>query len=169
MDRATFQKGDIIFRQGDLTHCMYDIVRGRVGIYDRYGTPEGRLLATLGAGSCFGEMGLVEASLRSADAVALEDGTEVTVVTPETFSVYFRDCPEKVYGIMSQMSGRIRSMTKEYLTVCRTAAGMLEAQETGNRESGGLKRDIKRVCEVYAEAVRNGWRSFRDLHGGAWR
>ena len=47
METKTFKKGEIIFKQGDLSDCMYDILWGQVGIYADYGTPEEKLLTTL--------------------------------------------------------------------------------------------------------------------------
>ena len=40
METKTFKKGEVIFKQGDLSDCMYDILWGEVGIYANYGTPE---------------------------------------------------------------------------------------------------------------------------------
>ena len=71
METKTFKKGEIIFKQGDLSDCMYDILWGQVGIYADYGTPEEKLLTTLETERFFGEMGMIEGRLRSATAVAL--------------------------------------------------------------------------------------------------
>ena len=39
MNSKEFKSGQVIFKQGDSELCMYDIQRGRVGIYSAYGTP----------------------------------------------------------------------------------------------------------------------------------
>ena len=96
METKTFKKGEVIFKQGDLSDCMYDILWGKVGIYANYGTPEEKLLTTLETERFFGEMGMIEGRLRSATAVALEKDTRLRVITPETFNDYFRERPAKV-------------------------------------------------------------------------
>jgi hypothetical protein len=62
-----FMKGDLIFRQGDVPHNMYFIAKGRVDIINE---ETGKKLTTLHEGSFFGEMALVDDSLRSASARA---------------------------------------------------------------------------------------------------
>ena len=89
IETKTFKMGEVIFKQGELSDCMYDILWGEVGIYAADGTPEEQLLTTLEPERFFGEMGMIEGRLRSATAVALEKDTRVKVITPETFDTYF--------------------------------------------------------------------------------
>ena len=86
METATkiYQKGEFIFKQGEYASCMYDICQGKVGIIANYGEDGEKTLTELGEGASFGEMGMLEGYPRSATAVALEDGTEVRVVTAES-------------------------------------------------------------------------------------
>lgn len=56
MTNKEFGRGQIIFKQGDLDICMYDIQRGKVGVYSAYGTPEEKLIAELTEGQTVGEM-----------------------------------------------------------------------------------------------------------------
>ena len=145
METATkiYQKGEFIFKQGEYASCMYDICQGKVGIIANYGEDSEKTLTELGEGASFGEMGMLEAYPRSATAVALEDGTEVRVITTETFSSYFQNNSEKVYAIMTQMSRRIRALSNDYLEACRAVAETVEAEKTGKEKSGLLKKNLK--------------------------
>ncbi|MCZ8343937.1 MAG: ion transporter [Leptospira sp.] len=60
---AYYMKGDIIFREGDVPHNMYFISKGHVDVIRE---ETGEIFATLGSGSFFGEMGLIDDSLRTA-------------------------------------------------------------------------------------------------------
>ena len=45
-----FKIGEVIFKEGDLENCMYNIVTGSVGIYANYGKEAEKLLVDLKAG-----------------------------------------------------------------------------------------------------------------------
>ena len=81
VNNRTFSLGDIIFRQQDPSDLVYEICRGRVGIFLDYETENQKMIADLSDGQFFGEMGVIEASPRSATAVSLADGTLLRPVT----------------------------------------------------------------------------------------
>ena len=128
MDRKMFQKGALIFREGDTADCMYAVNSGRVGVYAAYGTAEEKLLAEYTQDGYFGEMRLLEHAPRSAAAVALEDNTCLEAVNEENFLVYFREHPEQVLRIMQQLSGNLRKASRDYAETCRRIAE-LSAEE----------------------------------------
>ena len=154
MENKALKKGDIIFKQGELSDCMYDILWGKVGIYADYGTPAEKLLTTLETEQFFGEMGMIECRLRSATAVALTNDTRLKVITPETFNAYFNANPAKVLVIMQHMSHRLRELTNDYLTACRTVAESVEAEKSGKEKSGGLLENLKKFSGVYWDSVK---------------
>ena len=120
METKTFRKGKVIFHEGEVGDCMYDLYMGRVGIYANYGTEDERLLTDYYADQYFGEMGLLDHAPRSATAVALEDETCVGIVTEESFGEFFRKNPARVLMVMQQLSQNLRRRTKEYVDACRT-------------------------------------------------
>lgn len=128
MDRKMFQKGALIFREGDTADCMYAVNSGRVGVYAAYGTAEEKLLAEYTQDGYFGERGLLEHAPRSAAAVALEDNTCLEAVNEENFLVYFREHPNQVLRIMQQLSGNLRKASRDYADTCRRIAE-LSAEE----------------------------------------
>ena len=68
-----FQAGDRIFLEGDRGDKLYLIGSGAVRISQRLGSSGEEALAVLRAGDYFGDMSLVDAQPRSADAIADED------------------------------------------------------------------------------------------------
>lgn len=150
MNTKTLKKGEIIFKQGDASTCMYDILWGKVGVYANYGTPDEKLFTVLETEQFFGEMGMIECYPRSATAVALEDNTRVKVITTETFSAYFQESPAKVLMIMQNMSQRIRGLTKDYLEACRAVVEATEAEKTGKEKSGWFKSHFQKFSDDYA-------------------
>lgn len=70
--RKFFQKGSVIFREGDYGDCAYAIEKGVVAISTSRGAKE-LLLANRSVGEIFGEMAIVDDKPRSASAVASDD------------------------------------------------------------------------------------------------
>ena len=149
MNTIALKKGEIIFRQGDASTCMYGVFWGKVGIYANYGTPEEKLLTTLETEQFFGEMGMIEGLPRSATAVALTSDTKVLVITPESFQSYFQERPVKVLLIMQNMGRRLRELTEEYLEACRTVAKGAEAEEQGGDIDTELWNNLEKFSRIY--------------------
>ena len=148
MNKATFKKGEIIFRQGEPGNCMYDIHWGRVGVYAEYGTANEKKLAELYPGDFFGEMGLLEQSPRSATVVALEDSTQVSAIMESDFREFFEQNPAKVFTIMQTLSQKLRRTTQEYLDVCRTVYDVVEEEKQG-AEGGHSKEVEQSLLAIY--------------------
>lgn len=147
MEQKQFSRDEVIFREGEISLCMYDLISGRVGIYASYGTQEQRLLTELQAGQMFGEMGMIEFYPRSATAVALED-TVLEVITPDTFNAYFREKPDQVLRVMRQLSARLRELTDDYVDACRAVAEVAQADPTVGKKSGWFKSHFRKFMEV---------------------
>ena len=149
MNTLVFKKGDVIFRQGDFSSVMYDIAKGKVGVFADYETERVHQLAELKAGDFLGEMGMIEVYPRSATAVALEDDTTLNEIGENELNVYFRDKPEKLLKIMKQVSARIREIDEKYLNACRvpSARAAAEAESTGKSEQ--LKEKMEAIYEEY--------------------
>ena len=74
--------GEVIFKQGDPGDRLFVILRGEVNVLRDVGEPEPRRLATLRAGSFFGEMALLTNEARSATVVAVEECELLAVARP---------------------------------------------------------------------------------------
>ena len=145
----TCSRNEIIFRQGDFAGSMFDITAGSVGIYVAYGTENENRLAVLKAGQFLGEMGLIEQCPRSADAVALEDGTNVAEITLEEYGEYFEKYPEKILRVLRMLSGRIRETDEKYMEVCRT---IYENEQAGKGDKDeNLNRQLDSICKEYGK------------------
>ncbi len=102
----TFAAGEIIFREGDPGEEFFVIRRGEVEI--RSGN---RLLETLGENEIFGEMALIDASPRSADAIAKTDA-EVAPITEKQYIFLVRHSPYFALKVMRVLARRLRAQNK---------------------------------------------------------
>ena len=149
MNTLVFKKGDVIFRQGDYSEVMYDIAKGKVGVFADYETETVQQLAELKAGDFLGEMGMIEVYPRSATAVALEDDTVLTEIGEDDLNEFFKDKPEKLLQIMKQMSARLRVVNQKYLNACRVAFENANAEAANAEKSEELKKEMDALYEEY--------------------
>jgi len=100
----TFEAKETIFKQNDRGFGMYIIARGLVGIKQEAFENEGDFILTLGKGSFFGELSLIDSeSLRTASAVAIEPTTLVGLFKPDLMEIIERK-PSMGIKIMLQLS-----------------------------------------------------------------
>jgi len=107
MSQATFQPGQMIFREGGTTQEAYRILKGRVEI-SIAGEGKAVILAQLGEGDIFGEMAMVDERPRSASAQALEV-TECEVLTAENFNEAVLQRPEILIPYLASFFERLRT------------------------------------------------------------
>ena len=127
-----YREGDLIFREGMCSDCMYYINSGRVGVYTNYGTKQQKRLTELTEGFFFGEMGLFEKMHRSATAVSLEDGTTLEPIYERDLVALFEKNPALVMAMLRHLSSRLRRLTVDYLKACRSLAEAEEQIEKAN-------------------------------------
>ena len=132
MKEITFNKDQVIFRQGEFGSAMYDVLSGEIGIYTDYQGADEKQIAVIKAGEVLGEMGLIEVYPRSATAVVLTDGTVVIELKEDDLRAYLQDKPEKLLQVMRQLSSRIRETTEKYIDVCRAVSDRRRAQSDLN-------------------------------------
>ncbi len=154
MTMKNFKKGDIIFRRGDAGDCMYELLWGKIAFYIDYGTEREEKLSELDMEGFFGEMGLVEHEARSADAVVLEDA-RISVITEDDLGKLFEERPAKALLIMQHMCTRLRKLTKNYMSVCKTIAELSDAEEQSGGEENASEETLMRA-RYYSELAKRG-------------
>ncbi|MBF0461958.1 MAG: HlyD family type I secretion periplasmic adaptor subunit [Magnetococcales bacterium] len=101
-----YERGQLIFREGEPSTCAYQVVTGQVELFKQ--SPNGPLrLAILGKGEIFGEMGIIDNSVRNASAQAMEALT-LRVYTQEAFLQLLRHRPESALSVIKMVTGRLR-------------------------------------------------------------
>ncbi len=101
-----FNAGEVIFREGDRADEFYVIRRGEIEI--RSGE---RLLETLGANEIFGEMALIDAAPRSADAIAKTDAV-VAPITERQYVFLVKHTPYFALKVLRVLARRLRAQNK---------------------------------------------------------
>ncbi|MGE5470625.1 MAG: cyclic nucleotide-binding domain-containing protein [Bacteroidota bacterium] len=104
---APFARGDILTRQGAIAHWLYIIVSGEAEAW--WQPPEGprRLLEKRGAGSVFGEIGLMTGAPRRATVIATTD-IEAYRLDKEGFQEIIRQRPELADSLSGILQSRLQ-------------------------------------------------------------
>ncbi len=111
MEKKKFKKFDCIFNVGTLADSAYMIDFGKVGIIaETNKSDKCKLLATLQKNDIFGEMGLIDNTVRTATAIALKD-TQVSVISKKTFDYLIRHDPFALRPLVKVLSHRLRNTT----------------------------------------------------------
>ena len=155
MDRKTFRRGDVIFRQGDAADSMYELQWGEVGFYLNYGTAEEKLLSKQEGDGYFGELGMLEHEPRSATAVALEEGTQLAEIREQELYGIFKSNPGRIIDMMQQLSARLRRLTRDYQAACETAANLVRAEDKTEDGAGDAmtREEIAARVAHYASEI----------------
>ncbi|MCX7830225.1 MAG: cyclic nucleotide-binding domain-containing protein [Acidobacteria bacterium] len=101
-----YQKGDVIFKEGENGSEMFVIQSGKVEIYKEI-NGEKVFSLIMEKGDFFGEMSLLESLPRTANAVMLEDG-ELIVINATIFDQMIRQNIEIAVRMLRKFSTRLR-------------------------------------------------------------
>jgi SulP family sulfate permease len=117
LKHQTFNKGEIILKEGDTDRNLFFLARGSVSV--RIHLPESdryKRLITYSSGVTFGEMAFLDGSPRSADVWSDED-SETYLLSPDEFAVLQDETPhiavKLIRNIALEISDRLRIRTNE--------------------------------------------------------
>lgn len=107
LDEEVCFKGERVFDIGDPSDKLFIIEQGRIGISIRENPREREYIAEMGAGECFGEMGMLDDQPRSATVHVIEDVT-LLALDKLKLKALLTSYPELGLGIMRSLSLRLR-------------------------------------------------------------
>jgi serine/threonine protein phosphatase PrpC len=115
-----FGRGAVLFHQGDPGNELYLLISGKVRI-----ERDGQHIVTLGPGSNFGEMAMLDEPTRSATAIA-EEPAELLIISKESFFPLLRGAPTLAVKILWNMLLTLSSNLR------KTSARLAEATNDDN-------------------------------------
>ena len=114
MQEKVFNKGDVIFREGDYGESFFRVVEGSVEVIIDYQGENEKKLTDLGVGAYFGELAVLEAYPRSATVIALADQTKVKEIGEKEINDYFTQEPATILELFRHIGNRLRTLTADY-------------------------------------------------------
>lgn len=124
LEWRTFEKGDVIARQGDIGSVMYIVGRGQCDVTVEVGDgAEPLVLATVGPGACLGEMALIDIKPRSASIRAASSCGLFLLTNSDFLHLYewnLHTYTLMVLNVARELSRRLRR-SNQVITACARA------------------------------------------------
>ena len=171
--RKRVERGSFVVRAGDSTDSLYILLSGRAKVTNS--DEEGReiILAWLGPGEFFGEMGLIDSSPRSASVIAVEP-CELLNISRDAFNRCLQDNFQVAQKLMQILVRRLREADRKIESLAlldvygRVARLLLDlsVEENGKRivKKKMTKQDMARMIGASREMVSKVMRDL-DLSG----
>jgi CRP/FNR family cyclic AMP-dependent transcriptional regulator len=142
----TWQRGEVVFREGDSGDTCYLIKSGAVLLTREH--QDGRMvaIAECRAGAMFGELAMFRGETRSATAEAIEDTEAVALLAPDMTRL-IRGNPDIANDLLAALAERVsrtteRLMQQSFQTVAGRVASALLAQSVARQAEGAPERDV---------------------------
>ena len=163
-----------IVHVGDTIESLFVIVSGSAKVLNRDVEGNEVILSLLGTGECFGEMGLIDGSPRSADVVANE-GCELLEIAKSDFAKALANNVDLCLNIMKSLVLRLREANRKIESLAlmdvygRVAKLLLDlsVEENGQRviRRKVTKQDMAKMIGASREMVS---RVIKDLEGSGY-
>lgn len=127
--QMTFDKGELIYHEGDPLEYLYIVHIGRVKIYQLFESGKEQLLRILETGEFMGELALFTEKVLDSYAEAIEK-TEICAIHKQDFQEIMQSHPMIPMKILSEFSSRLEET--EYLV------GQLSAKDVETRTASYL-------------------------------
>jgi CRP/FNR family cyclic AMP-dependent transcriptional regulator len=172
--RKSVSRGTTVMVAGDPTDSLYIVISGRLKVMMSDAEGKEVILAILGSGEFFGEMGLIDDAPRSASVVAIEP-CELLCVTKRDFKRCLAENFEMSMAVMRGLVKRLREADRKinslalldvYGRVARLLIDMSEEVDGNKVVTKRLpKQDIAKMIGASREMVS---RVMKDLQLGGF-
>ena len=110
LERKTYQRGEVVFREGGEGNCAFVVQSGAVEIV-KIIDGKTKILGSVGPGGIFGEMALIDDKPRMASARVAQGGTFV-IISRMLFEQKMAKADPFIRGLLKIFANNIRSMAK---------------------------------------------------------
>ena len=142
----SFDRGDVIFREGDSGDTCYVVRTGSVSIRREHMDGRTLALAELRSGAIFGELSMFGRETRSATAEALEP-TALLAILSGDFRRVIRSSPDIALTMLESLADRVRRANERLLqqsfqTVAGRVASALLTQVIARQAEGAPEKNV---------------------------
>lgn len=131
----TFGPGEVIVRQGETGDCMYVIQDGDVDVLKEKNGIQ-TIVDTMHAGDIFGEMAIIERTVRSS-TVRASSTVRVLTIDKKTFIRRVQEDPSLALSVLKAMSQRVRKLDLE-VAALKQVLSRCTGQDTGSADQSRI-------------------------------
>jgi CRP/FNR family cyclic AMP-dependent transcriptional regulator len=172
-----FRRGQVVFTRGDPSDTLFVVISGRVKVVIRSADGGELTLTIIQPGGVFGELGVADGGLRSADADALDE-CQLLLIPLETVQGICAREPPVVQALLNSTTATLRRLTeaasdlvfldlprrvaKVLLSLPRGGDGVIRpalSQEELAHQAGGTRQSINATLRGFE---RRGWIEVHD-------
>lgn len=102
----SFEKGELIFREGNISDVLYFVSTGRIKIYKYTKDGKEQILHILSEGDFFGELNLLKSTIYNFNAKAI-DKTNICTLTKQEFKNIMIQNPEISIKLLESVGNRL--------------------------------------------------------------
>lgn len=137
-----FKAGEQVFLEGDKSFEMFVVRSGKIRIFKSAGD-QVLTLAELGPGESFGEMAVLDHTVRSASAEAIDE-SELVVVAEDSFEAMLTERSDIAGRLLRKLSARLREANRQIhlLTLHGSAVRVVETLRLWSRGHEGEQIDL---------------------------
>ena len=172
---AVYERGEVVFREGELGDLMYIIQSGVVEFSHRRSDAE-EVLAVAPAGVLFGEMALFERAPRSASVKTLTP-VRLLALSRSDFIGLLRKSPDLAMAVIQELSRRLRTINEQasalsFQRVKDRTKGLLERLAREPQGDGGRRRTPslthQQIADMIGTSRETGTRVVKELKTDGW-
>ena len=145
MRRATVETvpgSTVLFEEGDASDCLYLVLSGRVELCKRAGPGNYVAIAFAGANDFFGELGVLDGSVRSTRAVAVEPSTLARLDRKPVLAVLRETSGKAVIDVFNRTICHLRATDERYVG----AVVRKEKMTLLGEMAGTIIHDLRNPC-----------------------
>ena len=169
----SYDKGDLIIRQGDEGSAMFIELSGRLKVYSTNEEGKEALLDFYGANDYFGELALLDSDVRSASVIAVEDSDLIRITRAELMN-FLQQYPEANLSMMRALAQRIRAISQNLSSLAqldvygRVARVVIQEATEENGQLITPKLTQKEIGEMVGASREMVSRILKDLRLGGY-
>lgn len=162
----TYDKGDLIYRAGDIDQTLYIVNKGQIRIYRLSEGGKEQIIRVLNPGDFTGERALFEEDLEREEYAEAMRKTVVCTISKQDFQEIIQDYPAISIQLLNEMSKRLARSEKQTASVAVESVTnriILYLEENLDPEEGGFSyRRIADEEKRYRILFRNNTRNIKQ-------
>jgi len=153
----SYKKDEVVFKEGTRGDKMYIIMGGTVRISRPIGGGKEEVLVVLQPGACFGEMGVIDQSPRSARATADANGATILSISAAVLSEQnlllafklYRNFAVMLAGRLRETNDKLQKASEQERTGSNQVRDLLKKKLEGGQSMEGVSFKGANLAEVF--------------------